>query len=287
MGINIDTRPKDNTEVCIDSFKIDIPVVSNFISNTTDNVKVEIKETIDKEEVATASFYTKELYKDIKDTLALKSLDKEKADFILNNSSSWIEENVLYGVSAAVSAAQAILESGFGQSKLAKEHNAYYGVKFVKNSNLLYLANGESVKYYDNYEKQKDGYVSFDSHWYSIRHHTRLMLQNYRGLLYKDWKYSVQYLEDRGYATTANYCKRSGCKNGHYNKKWKKEKKSTCYFGKESRSETCKIKGCIPSYSKKLDIGSRIYAEKLTSIIKKYKLYNLDKIAESYFKKVI
>lgn len=52
-----------------------------------------------------------------------------KEDFISMVAPHAIASEEKYGVSAAVVAAQAILESGWGESELAKNANAYFGVK--------------------------------------------------------------------------------------------------------------------------------------------------------------
>lgn len=188
--------------------------------------------------------------------LKLETLDEGQKDFILNHQKDWIREGLLSNISPTVLAGQAVLESGFGTSTLARNYNALYGVKYKR-----WMKGQESAKYFDTQENTKSTYLTFDSKVASIEFQTKFLTEKYPKVMGKRWSKAIQLLEDQGYATTSNHCKI--CNRGRYMNKVKIKDK-----GCEGE--------CVPSYSSKLKFGEKIYADKLKNVILTYGLDALE-----------
>lgn len=114
-----------------------------------------------------------------------------------------IAERVNHGVPAAITIAQAILESADGTSDQAVLTFNHFGVK-AKTGNALYK------RYAIGKRKWSEGnFCVYASRWWSFRHHSVLLTQGtYKGirekynLNYKAWAYQ---LKARGYAEDKNY----------------------------------------------------------------------------------
>lgn len=117
-------------------------------------------------------------------------------------------EETRTGMKMEVMMAQAILESGWGRSKLAKEHNNFFGIKeYRKGKKGAKLATNEYVKgkkvrvkaKFRKYNSPKDCFAD-RSEWF---------LNNYRydDLDFKtvDWVDLTIELQERGYATDPDY----------------------------------------------------------------------------------
>ena len=102
-----------------------------------------------------------------------------------------IEHEQKYGIPASITLAQAALESGYGRSRLAREHKNHFGIR-----------NG--VKY-----------ALYSSAEYSFVHHSRVLLSKRYELLfeldvsdYKGWAHGLQkcgYAQDSLYAQKLIY----------------------------------------------------------------------------------
>lgn len=112
------------------------------------------------------------------------------------------------GLFPSVFMAQMILESGWGQSKLATVYNNYFGVKADKawKGKVVNLQTGE---YFDGqYTTITDGFRVYDNPSDSIRDRADFLIQNPR---YKPAfsaatpEEQAQALQDAGYATAPDY----------------------------------------------------------------------------------
>ncbi|WP_338324063.1 glycoside hydrolase family 73 protein, partial [Limosilactobacillus fermentum] len=111
-----------------------------------------------------------------------------------------------YGVLPSVTAAQAILESGWGKSTLATEAYNLFGIKGSYNGQsvtMLTAEYGSSGYYYiyDQFRKYPSYYQSIEDHGYFLVSNSR-----YSNLLWNRNYSTVTYLlHEDGYATDPNY----------------------------------------------------------------------------------
>lgn len=121
-----------------------------------------------------------------------------------------MQTQILFGVPASITLAQAALESGWGESGLTKNANNFFGIKADSSwKGEKYLI---GTKEYVN-----NGYITIQSYFRkynspvdSFNDHAKFLLNNsrYKGLFlldvynYKDW---ANGLKTAGYATAPNY----------------------------------------------------------------------------------
>lgn len=111
-----------------------------------------------------------------------------------------------YGVLPSVTAAQAIIESGWGQSGLATEGHNLFGIKGSYNGQSITMRTAEyggGVYYYIN-----DAFRRYPSNYESIVDHGRFLAENsrYSNLLWqKDYHVVTRDLQLDGYATSPTY----------------------------------------------------------------------------------
>jgi len=132
-----------------------------------------------------------------------KTISYSKEEFIDVIKDKAIDNYKEYGILPSVTIAQAILESSYGNSKLASEYNNIFGIK----ANEGYKGDFVTFETNENYEDVIVAafrvYNNFDS---SIEDHGKFLKENIRytehgffeGINYKE---QAQALEDAGYAT--------------------------------------------------------------------------------------
>lgn len=111
-----------------------------------------------------------------------------------------------YGVLASVTIAQAILESGWGQSGLTINANNLFGIKATGNEpyvlmNTAEYINGERITINAKFRK-------YNSLAESIEDHGKFLTQNsrYNNILWvKDYRIVCRLIQQDGYATDPNY----------------------------------------------------------------------------------
>lgn len=129
--------------------------------------------------------------------------DKEKISFI-NSIKVEAEENYEdYGILPSITMAQAILESGWGKSELAQNHNNLFGIKADSRWNGAVATIATKENYNDSIEANFRKYNSIDD---SIDDHGKFLYENSRykenGLFEgKNYKSQAQALENAGYST--------------------------------------------------------------------------------------
>lgn len=99
-----------------------------------------------------------------------KITSKEKQEFVKEASKIAKNIQVKYWIPYEVTVAQAILESGWGQSSLAKKHGNYFGIKAFWKWEFVTMAtkeevNGKTVTIKDGFKKFKNMEESF--YWYA------------------------------------------------------------------------------------------------------------------------
>jgi uncharacterized FlgJ-related protein len=112
-----------------------------------------------------------------------------------------IEQMNVYGIPASVTMAQGILESGNGNSKLAREGNNHFGIKCHDwEGDKMYLDDDAKNECFRVYSNAKE---SYKDHSEFLKKYKRYeFLFNYKSTDYKNW---AKGLKDAGYATDSTY----------------------------------------------------------------------------------
>lgn len=129
-------------------------------------------------------------------------------DFLTQIALPSYEQEVKTGLPMEVMMAQAILETGWGKSDLAKEHNNYFGIKeYRKNQKGVKYATTEYVKGRKKRVKAKFRVYDTPQDCFNDRYEWFKSNYRYEDLDFKDLDYvdfSIE-LQERGYATDPNY----------------------------------------------------------------------------------
>lgn len=133
-------------------------------------------------------------------------IDSEKMAFIESISEGAISDYNKYGILPSITMAQAILESGWGNSELAVTHNNLFGIK----ADLRWNGAVATIVTNENYnDSTVANFRKYDSINESIEDHGKFLYENSRYAEYglfdgKDYKDQAQALEDAGYSTVKN-----------------------------------------------------------------------------------
>ena len=129
-------------------------------------------------------------------------LETSKLQYKQHYQSIAIEQMQLYKIPASITLAQGILESGSGNSSLAKEYNNHFGIKCHSNwtGEKAYFDDDAKNECFRAYKKVEDSY----------KDHSLFLTNNkrYQGLFslntsdYKGW---AKGLKEAGYATSPSY----------------------------------------------------------------------------------
>jgi len=113
-----------------------------------------------------------------------------------------VTEMSKYGIPASIKMAQALLESGAGNSKLAGKNNNHFGIKcFSKQCRKGHCANFSD-------DHHKDFFRKYPTAWESWRDHSKFLTEGkYKDLLVHrdDYKAWAKGLKKHGYATDPTY----------------------------------------------------------------------------------
>lgn len=141
--------------------------------------------------------------------ITILSFSTTKAeDLIISRSeyiNSWkiaaIEQMNLYSIPASITMAQGIIESGNGNSKLAREGNNHFGIKCHDwKGDKMYLDDDAKNECFRVYSNAKE---SYKDHSEFLKKYKRYeFLFNYKSTDYKNW---AKGLKDAGYATDSTY----------------------------------------------------------------------------------
>lgn len=116
-----------------------------------------------------------------------------------------------YGVLPSIMISQAILESDWGESDLAKQENNYFGRKDSQDG-VYYM----TKEYKGQWEDQEEPFKVYDSLEESMQDHARLLAYGtswdsklYQGVIQApDYKSAAYALQEAGYATDPNYAQK-------------------------------------------------------------------------------
>ena len=133
-------------------------------------------------------------------------IDSEKMGFLQKISEGAKSNYNKYGILPSITMAQAILESGWGNSELAVTHNNLFGIK----ADLRWNGAVATIVTNENYnDSTVANFRKYDSINESIEDHGKFLYENSRYAEYglfdgKDYKAQAQALEDAGYSTVKN-----------------------------------------------------------------------------------
>ena len=137
--------------------------------------------------------------------IALSLFSQTKTDaYIAKYSSIAIDEMNRYSIPASITLAQGILESGNGESRLAKEGNNHFGIKCHKNWNGQTIIEDDDEKG-ECFRKYSNASESYRDHSLFLTERGRYsFLFEYSNTDYKNW---AKGLKKAGYATNPKYPK--------------------------------------------------------------------------------
>lgn len=154
------------------------------------------------------NIYEEESVKSFLNKIEVNTLyeDEEKMIFINKIYPSALESYNTYGILPSIILAQAILESGWGKSELAVEHNNIFGIK----ADSRWDGDIATIITKENYDDIIEAnFRKYDNVIQSIEDHGEFLSKNERyrvnGLFDgKEYKSQAQALEDAGYSTAEN-----------------------------------------------------------------------------------
>ncbi|MGL4912073.1 MAG: glycoside hydrolase family 73 protein [Romboutsia sp.] len=131
------------------------------------------------------------------------TLDEENKQFIESIEKEAKKSYEKYGIYPSITIAQAILESGWGKSKLSTESNNVFGIKADASWQGEYVEVITSENYNDKIVAKFRQYDHIDK---SIEDHAKFLVENPRYERHgvfdaKNYKEQAQALEDAGYST--------------------------------------------------------------------------------------
>lgn len=134
------------------------------------------------------------------------SLDQSKSDFIAKIEKGAKKSYRKYGIFPSITVAQAILESGWGESELAKHSNNLFGIKADRSWDGEYIEVITSENYND---KVKAKFRKYDDVNESVEDYAKFLVENKRyeenGVFKaKNYKQQAKALQDAGYSTKKN-----------------------------------------------------------------------------------
>lgn len=128
--------------------------------------------------------------------------DRKAKEYILRYAKIAVVEMHKFGIPASVKMAQALIETGNGESALARKNNNHFGVKCFSNK----CKKGHCSNFGDDHHK--DFFRKYGSAWESWRAHSQMISTGkYKTLITKgnDYESWAHGLKKMGYATDKNY----------------------------------------------------------------------------------
>ena len=127
-----------------------------------------------------------------------------KAEFFEKYAAAAIEEQKRYGIPASVTLAQMAVESGYGESSLARQDNNYFGIK----ASDKWIKAGKPWSYHHD-DHYNDKFCTFASPLDSLEYHSKvLMADRYKAYLQyasDDHTHWIEGIKKGGYATDPRY----------------------------------------------------------------------------------
>lgn len=183
---------------------VNIKLKDNSLNTITDLKEINISKEIKQENIVQENI-EKESYDSVKVDLEFSNiyLEDNKKEFIVKIFNGAIENYNKYGIVPSITIAQAILESGWGSSELAVNHNNIFGIKADSRWSGAIATISTSENYNDSTIANFRKYDSIDE---SLDDHGKFLSENPRYSEYglfekKNYKNQAQALEDAGYST--------------------------------------------------------------------------------------
>ena len=127
-----------------------------------------------------------------------------KTAFFERYAAAAMEEQRRYGIPASVTLAQMAVESGYGESSLAKQDNNYFGIK----ASLDWIKSGKPWSYHHD-DHYNDKFCTFGSALESLEYHSKvLMADRYKACRQyapTDHLHWIEGIKKGGYATDPRY----------------------------------------------------------------------------------
>ena len=127
-----------------------------------------------------------------------------KTAFFEKYAAAAMEEQRRYGIPASVTLAQMAVESGYGESNLAKQDNNYFGIKASQD----WIKSGKPWSYYHD-DHYNDKFCTFGSALESLEYHSKvLMADRYKACRQyapTDHLHWIEGIKKGGYATDPRY----------------------------------------------------------------------------------
>ena len=127
-----------------------------------------------------------------------------KAEFFKKYAAAAIEEQKRYGIPASVTLAQMAVESGYGESSLARQDNNYFGIK----ASDKWIKAGKPWSYHHD-DHYNDKFCTFASPLDSLEYHSKvLMADRYKACFQyasDDHTHWIEGIKKGGYATDPRY----------------------------------------------------------------------------------
>ena len=127
-----------------------------------------------------------------------------KTAFFEKYAAAAMEEQRRYGIPASVTLAQMAVESGYGESSLAKQDNNYFGIK----ASLDWIKSGKPWSYHHD-DHYNDKFCTFGSALESLEYHSKVLMadrykacQQYAPTDHLHW---IEGIKKGGYATDPRY----------------------------------------------------------------------------------
>lgn len=131
-------------------------------------------------------------------------MSEYKAEFFEKYAAAAIEEQKRYGIPASVTLAQMAVESGYGESNLARQDNNYFGIK----ASDKWIKAGKPWSYHHD-DHYNDKFCTFASPLDSLEYHSKvLMADRYkacRQYASDDHTHWIEGIKKGGYATDPRY----------------------------------------------------------------------------------
>ena len=131
-------------------------------------------------------------------------MSEYKAEFFEKYAAAAIEEQKRYGIPASVTLAQMAVESGYGESSLARQDNNYFGIK----ASDKWIKAGKPWSYHHD-DHYNDKFCTFASPLDSLEYHSKvLMADRYkacRQYASDDHTHWIEGIKKGGYATDPRY----------------------------------------------------------------------------------
>jgi flagellum-specific peptidoglycan hydrolase FlgJ len=155
------------------------------------------------------------------------NIKKDSAEIFIEGLSSLAKQEAKkFGIPAAIKLAQGGLESNWGNSKLAKEANNYFGLKdktdfTAKEMELIANRIKHRTKEFENNVavNKTETFCVYETRWASFRHHSLKLRQRIdkkfnkgyakmKNIPLKDYKKWAWALQESGYSTDPDYAKK-------------------------------------------------------------------------------